>query len=269
MKYRILWGFSIGVLLAVAVQAQTVDEIIQNNIKARGGYKKLRSIKTLSSFGTYAEFDATGKTLYKIEARSDKQPPYKKRASWSAEGIKGAEGYDGVNPPWEFNFISGKGKLSNPEGAKATMRGISIVEPFIDYKQKGNKVELVGKETLEGKEVYLLRVVLQDGLVQSYYLDAKTYLVFAKREATPLHAQGDPIDSITFFDDYRPVAGFLFYFRHFQKNMKTGAKMAEGIDTKIEANLRLNKNWFSTPVPNPALSQKARTDDERDDVTWQ
>ncbi len=250
MKFKTVQLLIAIFLFAFVAQAQTADQIIAQYIKARGGYKKLKAIKTYSSFGTYTEFDATGKKLYTIETRSDKQLPDKKRASWLAKdlNIEGAEGYDGVNPPWEFDFISGKGKLSNEEGAKASKRGVSISESFIDYKQKGNKVEFTGKETLEGKEVFVLKVTLQDGLEQFYYLDTKTYLIFARRDATPLHAQGNPIESITFYDDYRPVNGFLFYFHHVQKNTKTGAKMAEGIDTRIEANLKLDESWFKMPT---------------------
>lgn len=251
MKFKVIQNLFAILLLAIIAQAQTAEQIIAKNIKARGGYKKLRVITTYSSFGTYSEFDATGKKLYSIEARSDKQLPDKKRASWSAKdlNVEGAEGYDGINPPWEFDFIAGKGKLSNEEGAKASKRGVSISESFVDYKQKGNKVEFLGKEKLEGKEVYVLKVILPDGLEQFYYLDTKTYLVFARRDATPLHAQGNPIESITFYDDYRPVNGFLFYFHHIQKNTKTGLKMAEGIDTRIEANLKLDDNWFKMPKP--------------------
>ncbi len=249
MKLKTIQILCAILFFAFISQAQTADQIIAKNIKVRGGYKKLKAIKTYSSFGTYSEFDAAGKKLYTIEARSDRQLPDKKRASWSAKdlNVEGAEGYDGVNPPWEFDFISGKSELSNEEGAKATKRGVSISESFIDYKQKGNKVELVGKETLEGKDAYALKITLQDGLEQFYYLDAKTYLVLARRDATPLHAQGNPIESVTFYDDYRPVNGFLFYFHHIQKNTKTGAKMAEGIDTRIEANLKLDADWFKMP----------------------
>jgi hypothetical protein len=238
-------------LIGLAAQAQTADRLIAKNIKVRGGYKKLKSIKTYSSFGTYSEFDGADKKLYTIEARSDKQPPNKKRASWSAKdlNVEGAEGYDGENPPWEFDFVSGKSKLSNQEGIKNSLRGISFTEAFIDYQEKGNRVEFIGKEKLEGKDMLVLKVTLPDGLEQFYYLDAKTYLVFAKRESTPLHTVGSPIESITFYDDYRPVNGFLFYFHHLQKNAKTGAKMAEGIETRIEANLNLADDWFKMPKP--------------------
>jgi len=256
MKFKSAHILAAISVFACAVQAQTVDAIIQNNIKARGGYKKLESIRTLTSFGTYSEFDANGKLLYTIDARSDKQPPLKKRASWSATGVNGAEGYDGINPPWEFDFISGKGKLSNVEGAKATKRGVSIVEPFIDYKQKRNRVKFAGKEKLEGKEVLVLQVKLDDGLEQYFYIDSKTYLVFARRDATPLHAHGDPIESITYYDDYRPVNGFMFYFHHIQKNIKTGGKMAEGIDTRIDANLKIDESWFRMPLPKAASVPK-------------
>ena len=138
----------------------------------------------------------------------------------------------------------------------ASKRGTSITDSFIDYKKKGNKVEFEGKEKLEGKDVYVLKVMLQDGLEQFFYLDAATYLVLARREATPLHAQGNAIDMISFYDDYRPVGGFLFYFHHVQKNRTTGAVMAEGIDTRIEANMKLDDDWFKMPAAKSSDARK-------------
>ena len=98
--------------------------------------------------------------------------------------------------------------------------------------------------------------MLQDGLEQFFYLDAATYLVLARREATPLHAQGNAIDMISSYDDFRSVGGFLFYFHHVQKNRKTGAIMAEGIDTRIEANMKLDDDWFKMPAAKSSDARK-------------
>ena len=43
---------------------------------------------------------------------------------------------------------------------------------LVDYKAKGNTIELVGKEKLDTKDVYHLKVTMKGGQVQHYFLDA-------------------------------------------------------------------------------------------------
>ena len=57
-------------------------------------------------------------------------------------------------------------------------------------KEKGNTVELVGKEDLEGTPVYKLKVTLKTGEVRYFFLDAENYLDLkitrtSKREGVP------------------------------------------------------------------------------------
>ena len=47
---------------------------------------------------------------------------------------------------------------------------------FVDYKEKGHSVELVGREKRDDGEVFHLRVTKKGGPPQDYYLDAETGL---------------------------------------------------------------------------------------------
>ena len=40
--------------------------------------------------------------------------------------------------------------------------------PLVDYKTKGNIIEFVGKEAVEGKEAYHLKLTLKNGNIRSY-----------------------------------------------------------------------------------------------------
>ena len=56
--------------------------------------------------------------------------------------------------------------------------------PLVDYKEKGNQIELVGKEDVEGKPAYRLKLTSKKGEVRSYLFDAATYhLVNGKERA--------------------------------------------------------------------------------------
>src|SRR6266851_1575950 len=60
--------------------------------------------------------------------------------------------------------------------------------PLLDYKAKGNKVELVGKEKVNGKDAYHLKVTLATGTVRNIYLDAETF--FPIKNATKVTRGG-------------------------------------------------------------------------------
>ena len=48
--------------------------------------------------------------------------------------------------------------------------------PLVNYKDKGSSLELVGKEKLNGRDVYNLTITLKEGQVRNIYLDARTFL---------------------------------------------------------------------------------------------
>jgi hypothetical protein len=101
----------------------------------------------------------------------------------------------------------------------------SFDESIIDYRQKGHRAEFIGKEKVDDKNVYHLRVRLSDGWVKDYYLDAHTHLIVALRKAMPLHATGPAIESLTVYADYRPVAGVLYPHSFVERNTATGQIM--------------------------------------------
>jgi hypothetical protein len=218
---------------------QTADKLIAINIQARGGRRALMRIKTLTKTGVYKEGNLV------VDVREDNKRPNLKRASWQYKDQGGAEGYDGVNPPWEFD---GKAAKTNTgEAALATLRGAEFDDPFVDYSKKGHSVELIGREKLGDRDVYDLKVTLKDGFIRDYYFDAKTFLVVALRQSMPFHASGPAVESYTYYEDYRPVAGVLFSHRVVQKRASDGRVMSEIQWSKARANLPLDITRFSKP----------------------
>jgi hypothetical protein len=46
--------------------------------------------------------------------------------------------------------------------------------PLVNYSEKGHKAELLGKETIDGKELYKIKLTLKAGIEQNYFIDAAT-----------------------------------------------------------------------------------------------
>jgi hypothetical protein len=231
---------SILVLIAVGqVRAQSADQIINRYLQALGGHKKLKAIKTLrltgkyeeggSSFGTYIEW---------------KRPNFRVVVVGIPDEVY-REGFDGTS--WEYS--GGKVKVTEPssEAGKTARRGAEFDESIVDYRKKGHRVEFIGQEKLNDSDVYHLRVILNDGWVKDYYLDTKTYLITGLRKAMPLHTVGPDIESLSMYEDYKPVAGVLFPHSFVQRNIKTGKVMNTLHWERIEANVKIDKTHFSPP----------------------
>jgi len=140
MIYKLVTTISlcITVLYAKPQTSLTIDEIINKNIEARGGYAALKNIQTLIySGGTYHEGD------FKSDGNSFmayKRPNYRIVGNPEDTATDILEGYDGGS--WEWYATPGV-VVRTVAAANATAhRGTDFEEPFVDYKTKGNTVAM-------------------------------------------------------------------------------------------------------------------------------
>src|SRR5260370_40831132 len=78
--------------------------------------------------------------------------------------------------------------------------------PLINYKQKGNKVEYVGMDEVEGTDTFKLKVTMANGEVQYYYMDTDYYVPI--KIATKPMIRGAEIEFETGPVDYKEVDGW-------------------------------------------------------------
>ena len=91
--------------------------------------------------------------------------------------MTGVNAYDGKTG-WKIEPWQGK-KDAEPLGEEE-MKGIvedaDFDGPLVNYQQKGNKVEYVGTEPVEGTDAYKLKVTLENGDVRYYFMDTDYYV---------------------------------------------------------------------------------------------
>lgn len=117
--------------------------------------------------------------------------------------------------------------------------------PLVDYKAKGSQIELAGKEDLNGKPHYRLKITSKSGEVRSYLIDASTFLT-TKWEG--LRKVGDrelPWESN--LSDYRDVQGLKFPFKIDQGSPGTEYKQTLIVD-KVEINPKMDESHFAKPA---------------------
>ena len=233
----------------------TVDQIVDNYIAAIGGYEKIKAINNLVySKGTYEEGDfktdgtaamSLGRPYYKLVG--DKSDP-----SNFAGGF--LEGYDGS--AWEW--WGGQGFLIRTDGppSEAIRHYAGVESPWVDYKQKGSTVELLGEVMIGDKPVYALLLTRRDGYVEQFYFDKETFLLAAVGAASSIHAFGDDVDQITYMADYKSVGGILIPHRFETREVLSGKLFYSMTWGMIEANKDLPADWFSPPAVERTLENR-------------
>lgn len=230
-------------LPASAQNAPTVEEIVAKNIQARGGMSKLAAIKT--SRATYAT-EEDGKPVRLVELH---KRPNKLRRDIAFAGNTIVFAYDG-NSAWQFDS-RGKGATTTPPDlARELKEEADIDGPLVNYKEKGNTIELVGKEKLNGVDVYNLKITLKEGQVRNLYLNGRSFLEV--RETGFWEQAGKRVDYVTVYKNYRPVQGVLFPFLIEQKN--GDEENQSTYLRKIEVNVPIADSFFdisNTKAPKP------------------
>ena len=139
--------------------AQTADDIISKYIKTVGGMEKINAVNSLRRTGKF-----TGGGGFEAGILEENKRPNLVRQEFLLQGMVGVTAYDGRNG-WKIEPWQGK-KDPEPLG-EDEMKGIvensDFDGPLVNYGQKGNKIEFVGMEPVEGTDAYKLKVTLASG----------------------------------------------------------------------------------------------------------
>ena len=182
-----------------------MDKIIAKHIEAHGGAEKWEQVKTMSVTGNLIAFSVE-KSFSMIKTKSGHYYGNFYLGKYEiTEAFNGTSGW--IIDLWQD--IAHPRKTNKVENNKFLQKA-DLCTPFFNYKEKGYKVELIGKENIEGVDVLALKLIRTNGKVETWYLDAKTYLEY-KYEAQ----WGDfawPSMGETFFDDFRTIDGIVIPF---------------------------------------------------------
>ncbi|HYL85568.1 MAG TPA: outer membrane lipoprotein-sorting protein [Candidatus Angelobacter sp.] len=241
MKIRVLFG-AILFFLALRAQAQTADEIVKKAIAARGGLEKINAVQSERISGRVSLAQGIEGTVV-----LELQRPHKLHSEIMVEGQKVVRVYDGKSSGWTVNpFAENKEVQPMPEEELKGMSEESDLDgPLVDYKAKGEQIELAGKEELDGKAVYHLKLTAKDGDVRSYFLDAATFLTVKWQGIRKIEDQAMPWESN--LSDYRDVDGLKFPFKIDQGSPGTPYQQSLTIE-KVEVNPKIEESHFAKPA---------------------
>jgi hypothetical protein len=235
-----------SLLLAFPAAAQSADDILAKYLLARGGVDKIKSVQSERVTGTIS-FGPGEEGPFVVE----RARPLKMHMEFNLNGQLLIRTYDGKSDGWIYNAF-----MPNPAVqpmTEADLRNIAdeadFDGPFVDYKSKGNQIEFAGKEDVEGKPAYKLKLTNHSGEVNYFFFDASTYILLKCQGNRP--TDGKDIPWVTFFRDYRVVDGLKYPFLIVYE--ETGTENGHKITSdKIEVNVPIEGARFSKPNPPPA-----------------
>ncbi len=233
--------FVVFILCLVFVQfanGQTVDDIIDQYITARGGKEKLLGVKSIYLEGTRQMMGN------EVEVKVTKVDGKLNRVDFE---FGGNSGYTIVTPDKGWTYIpmrSDKPEEIPADRLKTMQDQLDISGPLVNYAAKGYKAALKGKESANGTEAYKIVLTSAAGKESTYFIDINTHLLVQTKQMSDGGGpnNGGPKEVVTDFSDYKDVDGIMF-----PQTIKTeGQGMGAGSMTfdKIEINKPVDESLY-------------------------
>ena len=245
-KLQNLFLVAIVSLITISLNAQSVDEIVGNYLENTGGAENWENVKGVRM---NASINQMGMEI-PIEMVQLKDKMYTKISIQGQEIKQGV--FDGETL-WSTNFMSMKAEKNDQEDVDNIKNELAeFPDPFLNYKDKGFTVELMGTETVEGSDVFKIKLTKKPMVVDGeevpnvsiYYFDSENFVPIMVHEEV-MSGPGKGMIMESKMSDYQEVEGLYFPF-----SMTQGVKDQPGQPITIESielNPSIDDSEFNFP----------------------
>jgi len=239
----------LAIAFAALLPAQTAEDLIRRNIQAKGGADKIKAIQSLRMTGK------TQQGSFTAEIGRDSVAPNLLRQTITLQGMTSIQAYDG-STGWQISPFEGRKdpELLGEERLREMVENADFSGPLVDYQAKGNTIEYLGHDTVDGDDVHRLKVTLKNGDIFYYYLDPETFLEI--RVERIQFIRGSVREIFTEPGSYKLVAGVYFPFTIEVGNKRNPGFRSKVTFDKVEANVAIDPLEFKMPAAPPAASSQ-------------
>jgi hypothetical protein len=246
MKNILIFGLLVTLLVLVQyTKAQSVDDVINKYMEARGGKDKLLSITSITMEGSRQMMgNEVAVKVTKVQGKLS-------RNDFEAGGTNN---FLLITDKEGWNYFAMRMQKPEPMPAdrvKAMQTELDIAGPLVDYAKKGYKAELIGKEDVEGTECYKIKMVLDSLRDITYFIDTKSNLLIRSAQKGGMFGGGGrrgggDMEMFTDYSDYKAVDGVMFAHTLTMKSSGGNAGPGGGGTTfdKIELNKPVDEKMY-------------------------
>jgi hypothetical protein len=240
---RIIASAFILFATSAASFAQTAEEIVAKHIEAMGGADKWKAIKAVEMNNKFniQGMDIEQKTVI-VNGKS-------LRTDISVMGQEIISAVDGETG-WAQQpaMMGGTGEPEDMPGAliKESKKQVNLGGSLLNYKENGSTVELVGKEKLDGVDVYHLKLTEKGGDVSNLFVSAVNYYLL--KSSGKRNIQGKDTEAEVSYSNFKQLEGLTFpYTMEVPNPMAAGTTMTVETDS-IKLNPKVDESIFKKPA---------------------
>jgi outer membrane lipoprotein-sorting protein len=238
-------ALGLGLPLAAQDAALTVEELIENNLEAKGGRATLEGVQSARVTGKMNMGGMEAPFVYQWKA------PDRIRIEFTIQGMTGIQAFDGETG-WMVMPFMGKtdAEKMSPEDTELLKDDADFRGPLFDPESKGYAATYAGEEDVEGTPTYKLELTKEDGSVFHLYLDQEYYLEIKSDSKRTM--RGQEVETESAIGDYKEVDGLML-----AHSINVTSSMAPGqgqtmIFEVVELNVEIPDERFTMPEPAPA-----------------
>lgn len=237
-----------ALLLGLGLQAQSVDDILNNYFENTGGLEKWQALETVEMSGKAPS--PQGEFPFMVYNKR----PNKMKIEVNIQGkTLIPQAYDG-EIAWGLNpFAGGASAQKIPDEMVWTIADQAEFEPvYINYQDKGHAITLDGEETIDGAETYRLKVVKNQNndkqeITEYHFFDKENFVPIMIRSSV-LEGPGKGTETESYMSDYQETEyGIMMpYYLETRANGEVGQKI---VLERVKINGGIDDSIFAYPEP--------------------
>ena len=240
MKKLTLLLISVFLLAGFNLQAQdmSLDEILDEHFETIG-QKKLLKINNQVITGKISQMGM------ELPFKIIQQRPDKFYLEADVQGSLMQQVYNGETG-WIIAPMMGSTEPVDITGPDLdNMKQQADMDGYLwNWKERGLKCELVGKEDMEGSEVYNIKLTKENGGIDNYYIDAENFVILKTK--TKVTQMGSEVEQETYLSNYKPVGGIVIPFN--MEIRSSGMVVATMVLEEVLIDQDIDDSIFVKPV---------------------
>lgn len=221
-------------MLAVAVNAQSIEEIVKKNYLAQG-YDKLQNATSIYIEGKTTQMGTELPMVMQMKQGG------KVKVTLTFNGMDIVTAYDGQKG-WMINPMTGSdAAVEIPAEQLGEIKKNDMYKSQLQEFLNSNKLQLSGEEDVDGKPAFKLMATQETGSPIYFFIDKESYMI-VKTEVT-VNAMGSEMTVDSYIKEYSDVDGFKF--QKYSTTFVNGQEAGSVTFDKIELNKEIDDSVFT------------------------